>query len=1079
MELPNVSVTHNTCRLRIAQAIPVSILLVLLAALILPVSKHARADIGATHTALLSEFASFNTPGLVDGRVQAIAIDGDTVFVGGNFTQIQEPLGGEVVDQPYLFAYSKSSGNIIRSFDPVLNNEVYALETTGDGAGVFVGGVFSILNGETNNRGLLKLDDNGDRVTGFIARPDALVRTLVRLDDTLYVGGNFASISQTPVENLAALDTSTGAVDSRLDLDLDGVISTTTANGVQGVDDIDITSDGRLMAVTGNFLSIDGFSRPRLALLELDGQARVSTWNTNVFDGDCPSTIFPNYILGIDIAPDDSYLITGSSGFRRRGEPNCDTTVRFEIDDLTNDDVQPTWVNYTGGDSVYDVVATDHAVYIGGHFEFLNNDTGTGNRGGPGSAERRGLAALDPKNGLTLLKWRSDRSPRGRGTFALIAEDEGLYIGDDTDFLNGTEHPKLKFLPITTDTIRRPDEPTLPATLLTREGSALIGSAFDGTVLGSPAELLSSLWGNAGGAFFVGDRLFHANSTGRMWMSRLSDDGFEPRVQVDLFGLTENEWALSRLSGMFFDYDRGRIYYTLEGNAQLYWRAFTPDGTYFGNDTYVAEQQSDILWGDISGMDAIGGYLYFARTNGNLYRAQLDGFEPVPGTTETISGPGLDGRNWNNNLLAFAAQSTMPVGPSDAEFEFEFSGTDSVRRFRAFEFPVEAGEPTVVRLSWLDSSARLDLRVRDANDVLVASDTSPAGSPKWLIVPAGVGGTYSATVLIQEGATSYTLQINPVEQPPAPLADFEFSSSGSQNNGRFQVFNFDVNAGELVEATVNWDDPTADVRVFLRDESNSRIDRDIDGNGSSMVSAVAQTSGQWSVAVQVRSGSTNYDVLVDTVEDFVPPEPLADFEFSSNGSPNSGRFQVFNFDVNAGELVEATVSWNDPTADVRVFLRDENRNQMDRDTDGSGTGSVSAIAENSGQWSVAVVVNSGTVNYDVLVDTIEDFVPPEPLADFVFNSSGSPASGRFQTFNFNVAAGELVEATVTWDDPAADVRVFLRDESRSQVDRETNGMGTGTVSAVASSSGRWSIAVQVRSGSVNYDVLVDTTDPGE
>ena len=97
-----------------------------------------------------------------------------------------------------------------------------------------------------------------------------------------------------------------------------------------------------------------------------------------------------------------------------------------------------------------------------------------------------------------------------------------------------------------------------------------------------------------------------------------------------------------------------------------------------------------------------------------------------------------------------------------------------------------------------------------------------------------------------------------------PLADFEFSSSGSRNDGRFQRFNFDVVAGDSVEALVDWDDANADVRVFLRDENGDQVDRDTTGNGSGMVSTIAASSGRWSVAVQVNSTSlVNYDILVD------------------------------------------------------------------------------------------------------------------------------------------------------------------------------------------------------------------------
>ncbi len=936
--------------------------------------EAAHADLGATHDSLISEFASFNTPGVVDGRVEAIAIDGDTVYVGGTFTQIHNPLDeGNIINQPYLFAYSKSTGDIIESFDPQLNNSVLALETTGDPeGGVFAGGVFGNLNGLFANGRFAKIGINGDRVAGFSARVDATVTSMVRLNDTLYIGGNFSNINSTPIERLAALDTTTGAVSPNLNLDFGGLITTTRVDASaarQGVDDMDITTDGQVLVIVGNFTSINGISRTRLALLELDGQARVSDWNTDVFDVQCPASIFPQYIRAIDISPDDSYLLTGTTGYRIADNPACDTIGRFEITDLTNTDVQPTWVNYTGGDSVYEVVATDHAVYTGGHFRWLNNDDGINGRSAvPGSTPRAGLAALDPLNGLTLLNWQSDRNPRGRGTFALIAEPEGLYIGDDTDFLNGTEHRKLKFLPLSSNILSRPTAPTLPTGIVTPNGDNLDGIDFDGTTLGTQATLNNANWSDVRGGVFVGGRLFHADSLGRMWSSVLANGVFQNRTEVDLFGMTDTQWNIDQIGGMFFDYEQGRIYYTIQNDSQLYYRAFTPASPYFGNYRYVADDQGDIAWGDVRGMDVVDGNLYFVRTDNNLYRANILGAAVTTGTTTLVSGPGIDGRSWNSGLFAFLSDG-MDVNESVAQFEFESSGSSTVNRFQRFTFPVVAGEETQLRLQWDDPTADLALFVRDANNLAVASEVTAAGSPKWLTVPAGVGGTYTASVLIREGSTPFNLRVNPTEAPPAPLADFEFASSGTATTGSWQVFSFDVNAGDLVEGDVIWNDPSADVRIFLRDENGTPITNDTDGGLPAMVSAVAETSGTWSIGVRIISGNIDYDVLVNTTAGFTPPDPLADFEFSSSGSNTSGSWQVFRFDVTAGETVDGQVTWDDTNADVRIFLRDENGSPIANDTDGGLPAMVSAVAASSGRWSIAVRIVSGTVNYDVLVNT--------------------------------------------------------------------------------------------------------------
>lgn len=820
----------------------------------------------AAHSSLVSENASFFTPGAIDGRVEAIAIDGDTVFVGGTFTKIQMALDGEVFDQPYLFAYSKSTGAINQDFDPILNKPVRALQTTEDGVGIFVGGDFTVLNGETNRKGLVKLDDFGDRVPGFSARPNKRVYTMERSGNTLYIGGNFDRIGQVPVEYLAAIDAQTGAVLPNINLDFDGVISTNLVNGFASVDVIEVTSDDKLMVVAGNFLSINGINRSRLALLELGDQTSVSNWNTDVFDHQCPASKFPQYINGVDIAPDDSYFVTGTTGGPRTGNPACDTILRYDLDDLADTDAEPTWISFTGGDSVYEVKATEHAIYTGGHFRWLNNAFGR-DWAGPGAVERRGLAALDPLNGLPLLNWRADRNPRGVGVFSLEAEPEGLYIGDDTDFLNGFEHLKFKFLPITANTITRPKAATLPTTIFSLKGNALDAIGFDGTTLNAPITVSGTGWQSTRGAMYLGGKLFHADDNGDMWVSTLLEDNtLGTRKQVDLLGLTSSEWDLAQLGGMFFDHERGRVYYSLQNDSRLFWRAFTPDGPIFGDTAFIAEEQAGLIWSTIRGMDVVDGKLYLGLTNGTLYRMDINGASPVRTTIEAVSGPEIDGRNWDAPLMAFSSEGTLLLPQNGAQFDFESAGSSTFKSFRTFDFPVVSGQAVDVRLSWDDPEAQLNVFLRDANGELVDSDNEQSDSAqKWLSAPAGEGGTYRVAVKIQEGSTAYTVSVNPTEEAPEPLADFEFSASGSETVGRWQIFKFDVEAGDQVEAQVVWNDPDAEVRLFLRDESNTAVDRNTNTTGSAgTVSAIAQTSGRWSVGVRIQSGSVDYDVLVNT-----------------------------------------------------------------------------------------------------------------------------------------------------------------------------------------------------------------------
>ena len=95
----------------------------------------------------------------------------------------------------------------------------------------------------------------------------------------------------------------------------------------------------------------------------------------------------------MDFSPDGSYFVivaNGGSGM----DGICDAAARFETADVSST-VEPTWINWTGGDTLWSVAITDAAVYVGGHNRWLDNPD-YDDEPGPNAVERPGIGAIDP-----------------------------------------------------------------------------------------------------------------------------------------------------------------------------------------------------------------------------------------------------------------------------------------------------------------------------------------------------------------------------------------------------------------------------------------------------------------------------------------------------------------------------------------------------------------------------------------------------------------------------------------------------------------------------------------------------------
>ncbi|MFB8762957.1 delta-60 repeat domain-containing protein [Nocardiopsis alba] len=413
-------------------ALTMSSLLVLPLAVVTAVPATA-----APHVGVVDERPVQWTPHVLDGTIKDILRIGDTVVVAGTFTRVAESDESRTHDRTHLFAFRHGSGEVLTGFRPSVDGTVTSLTEGPDGS-VIVGGDFERVNGETR-RGVARIDlATGRTVRGFDATlDDGNLYRLASDGSDLYLGGSFTAVSGESRAGLARVDTATGKVDP----DFTPTISDQRRGGLR-VQELALSPDGRRLVINGTFTKVDGEDRYQIAMIDTEA-GRVSPWSTSAHEEPCDYPTMYTYLRQMDFSPDGSYFGVVTVGGPEIKPGLCKSAARFENDDAP--DSEPTWVNKTGGDSLYSIEITSDAVYIGGHQRWMDNEKGASNPG-PGSVEREGIGAVNPTTGRAL-DWNPGRS-RGHGVEALHATSDGLYVGSDTDRLAGEYHARLGMFPL-------------------------------------------------------------------------------------------------------------------------------------------------------------------------------------------------------------------------------------------------------------------------------------------------------------------------------------------------------------------------------------------------------------------------------------------------------------------------------------------------------------------------------------------------------------------------------------------------------------------------------------------------------
>jgi PKD repeat protein len=395
----------------------------------------------ATTAEIVNDNPSNWTPDVLDGRVEAIARVGESILIGGTFTQVQDDV--TTYSRTSIAAFDASTGVVDSAFDPVLDGDVTAIVPAADGTSVYITGNFNNVNG-TLERKVARIDvATGSLVPGF---DSALILSEVRdarlVGDQLIIGGPFDEVGTQPRPAIASLDAATGEVTPFVDLGFAGVHN----GGATLVAKMEVTPDGDRLLVIGNFTSVEGVPRDQIAMLDLTGPtAALANWYTPFFESTCAS-VFNTFMRDLDIDATGTFAIVSTTGAYRGGigaGTSCDTISRWELDQAGTD-LEATWVNYTGGDTTYAVEIGPGVVYAGGHMRWVNNPY-DGDYAGPGAIPREGIVALDTVNGMPF-SWDPGRA-RGVGVFDMLLTDEGLWAGSDTDRWGNETHRKLALFP--------------------------------------------------------------------------------------------------------------------------------------------------------------------------------------------------------------------------------------------------------------------------------------------------------------------------------------------------------------------------------------------------------------------------------------------------------------------------------------------------------------------------------------------------------------------------------------------------------------------------------------------------------
>ena len=555
-------------------------------------SAASAADTGAPAPQtgkIVSDEPGTNAPNILDGTVYSIAKVGNTIVVGGQFTQAQNYNTSTTVTRNNVLAFDATTGRLVSSFAPDPNGTVYKVLPAADGQSVYVAGAFSSAAGQAMPGRLFKINVTTGAVDpSFTAQTiSGDIRDLELVGNHLFLGGKFTHINGIAQRALGTVYADTG----RRDPYFNAVFTGTHNANAGATTNVAAALDQQAEHPARRGRQLHHGRRPG-APPDREVQRRQ---HPDRRGHDRPPDA---------VALDDEHVHAGVLRLLRHLHDRRRSTHRTAPSSSSRRPVPtaatpPAWPAPPAATSSPGSRTTPRRprrppgrrtpavtppgrsrspterVYVGGHQRWQNNPT-AGDTPGQGAVSREGIAALDTVNGLPY-SWNPTRA-RGVGVEDMLATPEGLYVGSDTELLGhtagNTYHARIGVLPLAGGTAAPQLQTTsLPVDLyrVATSASQLTRRSFTGTTIGTVANAPTGPgWGTSTGAFMVNGVLYKTNADGSL--SKMTFDGttygtVSPVNTGDAL-TNQSDWHTDARTIQNLFYSGGYIYYSKIGHER-------------------------------------------------------------------------------------------------------------------------------------------------------------------------------------------------------------------------------------------------------------------------------------------------------------------------------------------------------------------------------------------------------------------------------------------------------------------------------------------------------------------------------